>query len=279
MKFRPRRKEDRRALGFVVLCLAGFLALLALPFSSLGDLEILGIDSLMILSVFVVSVINHNHRHCLVLSSENENQILNLMISCCIGAPSSRLHQVHLFNHHRHYRSEKDWTCYKSTGSGRGFFRLGSYAVVGSWRIARRRHELLGEDPEMDRGLKREKRALAIWFLVGLVMNPRIVLFCWVPAWIFGLLVLFISNLLNHVDCDLDSKLNHSRDFLNPFENWLLFNNGYHTAHHLRPAQHWSELPSHHLQLVGPQKSPELVMGSFFLYLFRSFWPAKRSNR
>jgi fatty acid desaturase len=192
-----------------------------------------------------------------------------------MGAPSARLHQVHLFNHHRHYRGEKDWTCYKSTGSGRGLFRLASYAAVGTWRIARHRHELLGEDPEMDQSVKRERIALVVWFLLGLAVNPGIVLLCWVPSWIVGLLILFISNLLNHLNCELESKFDHSRDFLSPAEKWLLFNNGYHTAHHLRPAQHWSELPQQHRQIVQSQKSPGLIEGSFSIYLFRSFLPQK----
>ena len=65
-------------------------------------------------------------------------------------------------------------------------------------------------------------------------------------------------NLLQHQDCDVASKFDHSRNVTGRLTNWLLLNNGFHTAHHLRPALHWSRLPEFHRHHVRPHINPAL---------------------
>ena len=43
----------------------------------------------------------------------------------------------------------------------------------------------------------------------------------------------------------------------------LFLNHGFHTAHHLRPAMHWSLLPDFHRSHVVPQMDPTLDHRSF----------------
>jgi beta-carotene hydroxylase len=40
--------------------------------------------------------------------------------------------------------------------------------------------------------------------------------------------------------------------------NFFLLNSGYHTAHHIRPAMHWSKLPNFHDQEIAPRMNPIL---------------------
>ena len=46
--------------------------------------------------------------------------------------------------------------------------------------------------------------------------------------------------------CDAASPDNYCRNFVSPFANWFLFQNGYHTVHHEQPNLHWSRYPALH---------------------------------
>jgi fatty acid desaturase len=52
--------------------------------------------------------------------------------------------------------------------------------------------------------------------------------------------------------------------------NTFLFNNGYHTAHHMRASLHWSETPAAH-EKIAHLIAPELNESSFWGYLFRTY--------
>src|SRR5262249_36768360 len=61
-----------------------------------------------------------------------------------------------------------------------------------------------------------------------------------VGPWLFAQWAIISINLAQHQDCEVDSELDHSRNLTGRTLNWLLLNNGYHTAHHLFPGAHWS---------------------------------------
>ncbi len=77
-------------------------------------------------------------------------------------------------------------------------------------------------------------------------------------------------NYQQHVETDADSEWNHSRNFVGPVLNGILFNNGYHTVHHLKPGVHWSELPQLHAQYAA-RIHPSLLERSWPRYFGRTF--------
>jgi fatty acid desaturase len=89
------------------------------------------------------------------------------------------------------------------------------------------------------------------------------------PIWLLGQLLLLISNLLNHDNCEQNLSVNNSRDFVGKFENWFFWNSGYHTAHHLNPGLHWNDLPILHRNKVLPVKKNNFIEYSFWGYFFR----------
>ena len=63
---------------------------------------------------------------------------------------------------------------------------------------------------------------------------------------------------------------NNARNFIGPVINYLTFNNGYHTIHHMYPSMHWSrlddiscmlasQLPSSLCLTLSPAHEPNLL--------------------
>jgi beta-carotene hydroxylase len=258
-----RRKSDLRSLGLI-----GFTILTMLFLLSQSEVHPL---SFFFFTFFVVAstLINHNHRHHNIFNSNTLNNILNNLISICIGAPSTRLHLVHHYNHHLHYPSHDDWSHFELNAKGKGLYRIGTYMINATKRMTENREQLVKTEHHK-RSLRNERITLYVFGAIALWWNWKVFLFIILPGWFVGLSLLLASNLLNHDHCDLNSEINHSRDFINGFENWFFCNNGYHTAHHLNPHLHWEELPSLHRKSVIPLKKKEFISGSFFIYLAKS---------
>ncbi len=83
------------------------------------------------------------------------------------------------------------------------------------------------------------------------------------PA-LFGTYWMMLTNYLQHVGCDPTSEHDHSRNFVNPFWNWLVFDNGLHTVHHEHPSLHWSryrELHRRREQHITPALQQATILG------------------
>jgi fatty acid desaturase len=85
------------------------------------------------------------------------------------------------------------------------------------------------------------------------------------------------TNYFQHDGCDENHPYNHSRNFIGKRLNWLLFNNGYHGAHHMKPNLHWSLVPAYHREKLAPFIHPALDRQSLLAYLFEThIYPARR---
>ena len=83
--------------------------------------------------------------------------------------------------------------------------------------------------------------------------------------WAGGLALPVAVNLFQHDGLEAP----RARDFKHPVLNWLLFNNGYHAAHHAAPTLHWSRLPAEHARRVGEGTLAE-VAEPFLGYVWRT---------
>lgn len=267
MKF-LRHREDIRSLFFlgVVLCL--LFAVLGISFSRFSFGFYLFSLAIGTLSVFLISLLNHNHRHLPIFTLHFLNNITNVLISICIGAPSTRLHLIHHFNHHRHFRSTKDWSSYLVHAKGSGFKRILKYIISSAKEISVQRKNIRAPLSLVNQQWI-ERVFLLVFAVTGLIVNPQVFIFLILPSWLLGLLLLFISNFFNHDMCDLESEHQHSRNFLSPLENWFFMNNGFHSAHHAKPRLHWTELPDLHKRCFESHLKDELKQNSFFIYFFK----------
>jgi fatty acid desaturase len=85
-------------------------------------------------------------------------------------------------------------------------------------------------------------------------------------------------NYIQHVHADPWSEHNHSRNFVGKSSNWLVFNNGFHTAHHESAGLHWSKLPEAHAK-IAHLIDPELQQPSIIRFCIRSYFLGMFSDR
>ena len=71
----------------------------------------------------------------------------------------------------------------------------------------------------------------------------------WIPH-LLGKYGIITMNMLQHDGCDENHRFNHSRNFTDPFLNFVTSNNGYHTIHHMYPGKHWSRLKDEHEKVL-----------------------------
>jgi fatty acid desaturase len=139
-------------------------------------------------------------------------------------------------------------------------------------QLQRRHNEAPRLGKNRARALKMERAILAGVIVLALWHDWQVFLLFNVLPWMLGLALLVGVNLLQHEGCDPDTPLGESRNFVGRAGNWLLFNNGFHTAHHLRPGLHWSELPALHASIRARLPHADLEMPSLSLYLWRFGW-------
>ena len=131
------------------------------------------------------------------------------------------------------------------------------------------------------------------WFMqylleLGLVIGVKVALLIinWKCAVFFILIPhqyaawgIVSTNYFQHDGTDEEHPYNHSRNFTGSALNFVLFNNGYHGAHHIKPNLHWSLLPAYHAEHLRPHIHPELDLKSLPAYLFKThIYPARRVN-
>jgi fatty acid desaturase len=107
---------------------------------------------------------------------------------------------------------------------------------------------------------------MAVLFLIDW---KKTLLFVFLPQQ-FALFTIQVFNYVQHIETHTGSQWNHSRNFVSPVLNALLFNNGYHTVHHQKPGVHWSQTPALHAQ-VAQHIHPELLVRSWWAFMFRMF--------
>src|SRR5687768_5889251 len=114
------------------------------------------------------------------------------------------------------------------------------------------------KEPLLYKRLRFQRLVIAVILGSLMVLDWRSsILYLGIP-WLFSQWCIVTINLFQHQDCEEDSVFNHSRNITSRFSNWFLLNNGFHTAHHLKPNLHWSLLPEFHRQYVEPKMRSDL---------------------
>lgn len=226
---------------------------------------------------FIASIINHNHMHCRIFRDNALNILLNLALSIARGHTATGIVIPHQLNHHIEVGSDRDWIRPNLSGPGIGWRRLPRYVTFASINMMIQRTKPAAPvlPSQRLRSLRIEKAFLFAAIALAAVHDWHVFLLFNALPWLLGLSMLVAVNLLQHDACSPTMLLGESRDFTGTLGNWLFFNNGFHTAHHWRPAAHWSKLPALHLELQTQFSYAHQSHHSIMAYLWQFLWSRK----
>ena len=221
-----------------------------------------------------VAVIAHNHNHVPMWKSSLLNHVMDNWITLLYGFPAFAWTPTHNKNHHKFNNREGDYTITYRFSERNNLLTLLTYPSISSY---------FQQSPVMGhlRHLYANKRnkfylALLQYITLGLFIGITLwldwrksLLYVVIPQQV-ALFTVMIFNYIQHVHADEESKYDHSRNFVSRFTNFMMFNNGYHTAHHNKASLHWSQLPQAHADiahLIAPQLNQKVIL----VYLFRTY--------
>lgn len=258
---RLRHTEDLRSLGFLMAT----LALLTAAWS--GWMRGLWLIIPLAWMGFLCCIIAHNHMHHPTFRGRFWNSCFQLLLMFGIGQPPTGIITAHNERHHGHPDGEGDFVRTSLVGFRWNAVNLIAFPFVSIATMFREKPGDLKRwrktRPRLFRQALLERIVFWSVLIPALVADWRSTLLYLGLPWISAQLMLIGVNLLQHQDCDMGSEYDHSRNVTGRLANWFLLNNGFHTAHHLRPSLHWSRLPDFHEQQVRPKIDPALDHPSF----------------
>jgi len=225
---------------------------------------------LQLFMFFTAAVISHNHNHLAIWKSRTANLLTSYFISLFYGHPSIGWVPTHNQVHHR--LNNKPGDSSRSPKIFKGNHLLSLLVYPAATGIAQTRDiqlylkELYGRDRS---AFYRAISEYAVFFgaMIALFIIDwrRALVFVLVPQQV-ALFAIQVVNYLQHVETDAYSEWNHSRNFVSPLLNAILFNNGYHAVHHYKPGVHWSQAWKLHAQYES-RIDRSLLVPSLFGYL------------
>ena len=255
--------------------------LFLLSFNIFLAVQWFGIDrsSYLLLPTYVLAVValvvKHNQIHSPTFRREGWNSVFNLYLSILTALPTSGVITSHNILHHQHNNTDVDFVRCSLVRSRSNIVNLFSFFFVSIRTMYRNKPSDLKNwrqtQPRLYKQAIAERIATYGSLLLLVILDWHSTLKYCAGPWLFAQWVLVTINLLQHQGCDFDSEFNHSRNLTGRLLNWLLLNNGYHTAHHTFPAAHWSKLKEIHRRVVVSHTDPSLEEKSLWLCLWRRF--------
>jgi beta-carotene hydroxylase len=219
---------------------------------------------------FTTAVISHNHNHLGMWRSRSLNLLTSYWIAIFYGHPAIAWVPTHNQVHHKLNNRPGDSSRSPKWFEGNHLAALLVYPTLTNLAQTRDINAFLKDLWKRDRpAFFSAMSEYAVFFgamaLLFVLDWRKALLFFFVPQQV-ALFCIQVVNYLQHVETDAYSEWNHSRNFVSRTLNTLLFNNGYHTVHHLKPGVHWSELPLLHREHAA-SIHPSLLVESWLRYV------------
>ncbi len=230
---------------------------------------------------FFCAVIVHNTIHSPVFTKKSWNKAFQYVLSVAYGYSVSSFVPGHNLSHHRETQTPKD-TMRTSKATFRwNFLNQLLFFFIVSLDVSKAEfkwtNRMRKERPKWFYQYLSESILITSLKVALLIINWKAALVFIIIPHLYGVWGVVGTNLWQHDGCDPDHPYNHSRTFTGRFVNYFAFNNGYHTAHHMKPGLHWSLLPAYHEKEIAPHLHPNLNRRSLLAYLWEScIYPGKR---
>ncbi len=275
---RPRFSSDYRCLFYAFVLFPGVgLAHYVWPWLT---------GWLLPLSIYLgycAGIFSHNHNHCPTFANRKANDFFGAWLSIFYGYPLFGWIPTHNLNHHKHVNRAGDatitWRITKRHTFlvATTFFFVSAYFQSGPIREYIEKARARGG--RVYRQIVTQATTVIAAHLFLLVLGVAlwgarqgllVYLFGFgVPA-MFALWSMMFTNYIQHVHCDPWSPDNHSRNFVSRWNNWFVFEAGYHTVHHENPGTHWSKYPALH-DARAHRIAPELNERSILSFCFKNY--------
>lgn len=267
-----RYRSDIKTLTYLFLITTIMLVLFFIHDKLTGPIWILLYFIELILSI-AVGVIVHNHRHVSIWKNNVLNKLTDCWLSILYGFPVFGWIPTHLQNHHLHTNKEEDYTKTYAYSDKNNLWTILYYPMHSS-KMQLKAISQYSKDIKVKNKKKYLEHQFQIFSLIAFTLAALLIdwksaiLFIIIPQQIALNAVLFF-NYIQHIHADEESEYNHSRN-IEGFLNVFLFNNGLHTAHHIKPHLHWSRLPDFHKE-IRDKINPTLIEKNLIWYLIRQY--------
>lgn len=229
------------------------------------------------------AVVAHNHQHSPTFKNKTLNEIFANWISIFYGYPTFGWIPTHNLNHHKYVNKPGDATITWRITNKHNYLVAASYFFVSAYHQSVPTAEFLknarAKNPARYRGYIAQyfvvygthalMAALAI-YLHGVSLGLQVYALTLLCPAIVSLWTVHTFNYDQHAHTDPWSKYDHSRNFVGPVLNFLLFNNGYHTVHHENAGRHWSLNKAAHEE-IKDKINPVLNQRSLAWYWFKQY--------
>jgi fatty acid desaturase len=273
-----RYRADLRTLAFVTT----FFVLVGIGFTYDPASLWLKIPLIAVTSFFsfACAVITHNTVHAPIFENKTLNRIMQVVLTLAYGHPVSTFVPGHNLGHHLATETARDAMRTSKARFRWNLLNQVLFSTVVSKAIVKGEIEyakaMYRRRPVWFRQLMIESFFFVAFLATAVAIDWKCAIFyvfiphAWAAWGIVGI------NFVQHDGCDKEG-INLARNFDGKFVNWILFNNGYHSIHHIEPSLHWSLCPVAHAEKVAPFIDPRLVQKSLVAYCWRTFiWPGKR---
>ncbi|MCC6954673.1 MAG: fatty acid desaturase [Deltaproteobacteria bacterium] len=240
-----RHKVDRVPVALIVLL---FLLDVLVYFRVQSTLALVGWALLALLGKNFAAAWNHHHQHVPTFRQTALNRLLEIVYMFHTGISTNVWVLHHNLGHHLNYLDqEKDESGWKrKDGKTMGVYEYtATIALTGyprAWRVGRKH-------PKFQQGLIGMGIVNLVLLAMLLAYNPLNALIVFVVPMILVYIGTCWCTYYHHADLDTDDPLHASHNVTNRLYNILTGNLGYHTAHHMKQALHWSKLPELHRQI------------------------------
>lgn len=223
---------------------------------------------------FFVQTVTHNVLHGVLFENKALNRAFRFVLSFCGLFPVTSVIPSHnIVHHHFDDDGQPDWASPAHARFSWNLLNLMhfpniigpiTFAGINRWGSVKGRADYRRQSMQESVfafGLTALLLAYDFWTVLFFVLVPQL----WGARWFLRV------NLIQHDACDIDSEIDHARNFGGKLLNWFSVNAGYHTAHHNKPGLHWTELPANHAKDIAPTMNPQLMQTSLLVYLARTY--------